>query len=96
MPICSDNYDLMTITNNNKFKEMAGTPIYMSPETLIDKQFSFPSDIWALGCILYELCILKPAFDFVEVKYYLFSGKSLRNGQIKLKIYMSVDSQWMS
>jgi NIMA (never in mitosis gene a)-related kinase len=25
--------------------------------------YSFKSDIWALGCVLYELCTLKHAFD---------------------------------
>lgn len=33
-----------------------GTKVYMSPETLHKNQkYSFPSDIWALGCILFEL-----------------------------------------
>lgn len=46
---------------------MGGSPIYMAPETLIHKRFSFSSDIWALGCILYELFTLQPAFDSVQV-----------------------------
>ena len=33
-----------------------GTKIYMSPEALSDDQkSSFPSDVWAVGCMLYEL-----------------------------------------
>ncbi|XP_031620172.1 serine/threonine-protein kinase nekl-2-like [Contarinia nasturtii] len=50
----------------NKIKEAGGSPIYMAPETLIHNQYTFSSDIWALGCILYELCTLQPAFGFVE------------------------------
>lgn len=39
-----------------------GTPYYMSPEVCQNKPYTYQSDIWALGCILYELCALKHAF----------------------------------
>jgi NIMA (never in mitosis gene a)-related kinase len=39
-----------------------GTPYYMSPEVCQNKPYTYQSDIWALGCILYELCNLKHAF----------------------------------
>ena len=26
------------------------------------KPYSFKGDVWALGCVVYELCTLKPAF----------------------------------
>jgi len=39
-----------------------GTPYYMSPEVCQNKPYTQKSDIWALGCILYELCTLKHAF----------------------------------
>lgn len=32
-----------------------GTAIYMSPERIKGDKFSFPSDVWSLGIILYEL-----------------------------------------
>ncbi len=35
----------------------------MSPETFQNKKYNHKSDIWALGCILYELVTLKHAFD---------------------------------
>ena len=41
---------------------MIGTPYYMSPEICQNKPYTYQSDIWALGCILYELCCLKHAF----------------------------------
>ena len=40
-----------------------GTPYYMSPELFKNKPYNHKSDVWALGCILYELCTLKHAFD---------------------------------
>lgn len=36
---------------------------YMSPEIMRSKPYDFKSDIWALGCILYEITTLKHAFD---------------------------------
>lgn len=41
----------------------AGTPYYMSPECLQSKGYNSKSDIWSLGCVLFEICSLKHAFD---------------------------------
>ena len=40
-----------------------GTPYYMSPEVCQNMPYSSKSDVWALGCILYELCTLTHAFN---------------------------------
>lgn len=37
---------------------MIGTINYVSPELLLDKGYSYKSDVWAIGCVLYELCFL--------------------------------------
>ena len=37
-------------------KTFIGTPYYLSPEICEDKPYNDKSDVWALGCILYELC----------------------------------------
>ena len=39
-----------------------GSPYFMSPEVCQDQPYNNKSDVWALGCVLYELCELKPAF----------------------------------
>jgi len=35
----------------------------MSPEVCENKPYGFASDMWAMGCVLYEMCMLKHAFD---------------------------------
>lgn len=40
-----------------------GTPYYMSPEQIHDQKYNDLSDIWSLGCIVYELCSLRPPFQ---------------------------------
>lgn len=42
---------------------MVGTPYYLSPELCEEKPYNVKSDVWALGCVLYELCTLKHPFD---------------------------------
>ncbi|KAK6127929.1 hypothetical protein DH2020_038358 [Rehmannia glutinosa] len=40
-----------------------GTPMYLSPEAVIDNEQEMPSDIWALGCIVLEMLTGKPPWD---------------------------------
>ncbi|KAA6372413.1 MAG: putative G2-specific protein kinase nimA, partial [Streblomastix strix] len=49
-------------------KTAIGTPYYLSPEICKDEKYSFKSDIWALGCVLYEMVALKHAFDAKNMK----------------------------
>lgn len=46
-----------------------GTPYYASPEIWKDQPYDYKSDIWSVGCIIYEICKLRPPF----------TGTSLRN-----------------
>ena len=39
-----------------------GTPYYSSPEIWIDKPYNNKTDIWSVGCIIYEMCNLNPPF----------------------------------
>lgn len=39
-----------------------GTPYYASPEVWADVSYDYKSDIWSLGCIVYEMCCLKTPF----------------------------------
>lgn len=40
-----------------------GTPYYMSPEVCRNDPYNWKSDVWALGCVLFELCALKRPFE---------------------------------
>eukprot|EP00238_Polyblepharides_amylifera_P001357 CAMPEP_0196571198 /NCGR_PEP_ID=MMETSP1081-20130531/1368_1 /TAXON_ID=36882 /ORGANISM="Pyramimonas amylifera, Strain CCMP720" /LENGTH=479 /DNA_ID=CAMNT_0041888029 /DNA_START=74 /DNA_END=1510 /DNA_ORIENTATION=+ len=51
-------------------KTALGTPYYMAPEIMQGHAYDYKSDMWALGCIGYELCARDPAFagnTFAEV-----------------------------
>ena len=41
----------------------------MSPEIIGRVAYSFKSDIWSMGVMLYELCALKPPFDGMNFNF---------------------------
>jgi NIMA (never in mitosis gene a)-related kinase len=52
------------ILNQNSFANtFVGTPYYLSPEICEEKPYNEKSDIWALGCILYEMATFKHPFN---------------------------------
>nr|XP_042901632.1 serine/threonine-protein kinase Nek8 isoform X2 [Parasteatoda tepidariorum] len=51
------------LTSKSKAYTVVGTPCYISPELCEGKPYNQKSDIWALGCVLYELMTLKRPFD---------------------------------
>jgi Tol biopolymer transport system component len=51
-----------TITSASRDGVMMGTPAYMSPEQVRGKSVDKRSDIWAFGCVLYELLTGRMAF----------------------------------
>jgi hypothetical protein len=49
-------------------KTQIGTPYYMSPELFKNKPYNHKSDVWSLGCILYELCTLRHPFEAQSIQ----------------------------
>lgn len=44
-------------------KTSLGTPYFLSPEICSGEKYSFKTDIWMIGCVLYELTTLKKPFE---------------------------------
>ncbi|XP_052219827.1 uncharacterized protein LOC127837054 isoform X2 [Dreissena polymorpha] len=53
----------MMSTANKGANTVLGTPYYISPEMCEGKPYNDKSDIWALGCILYEMACLQKTFE---------------------------------
>jgi serine/threonine protein kinase len=49
-----------------------GTYAYMSPEMINEEGYSSNTDIWSLGCIIYELMYLKHPFSYNLPEYVKF------------------------
>ncbi|KAK2948450.1 putative G2-specific protein kinase nimA [Blattamonas nauphoetae] len=45
-----------------------GTPYYLSPELWENKPYNAKSDIWSLGCVLYEMTTLNKPFDAMNIQ----------------------------
>ncbi|XP_050419048.2 serine/threonine-protein kinase Nek10 [Patella vulgata] len=87
--IMLDEHDKITITDFglakqkrsdcSKMTSVVGTILYSCPEIVQHKPYGEKADIWAFGCILYQLCTLEPPFfsanmlslvtKIVEAKY---------------------------
>ncbi len=42
---------------------MIGTPYYLSPEMCEERPYNSKSDMWAVGCVLYEMCTKRHPFE---------------------------------
>eukprot|EP00854_Cymbomonas_tetramitiformis_P026524 gene26524-32557_t len=65
-------------TQTCALKTVVGTPYYMSPELVQGTPYNSKSDVWALGCVLYELITLKKAFpgdNLAQVVMAIATGK---------------------
>lgn len=57
--------------NKNYAQTQIGTILYVSPELIKGEKYTNKTDIWSLGCILYELCELKLIFPYTnKISFY--------------------------
>lgn len=49
-------------------RTQTGTPYYACPEVWKDMPYDHKSDIWSLGCVLYEMITLTPPFRAATMK----------------------------
>merc|ERR1719329_610476 len=58
---------------------VVGTPFYMSPEVITSSNgYSFKSDIWSMGCVLYELAALVSPFAASKLNFYALGNLILK------------------
>lgn len=87
----------------DKAKTVIGTPYYLSPEIIMNKPYSFKSDIWALGVLLYEMTMLKVPFDakghhvlyfkVLKGEYNKVSDNFSKELQDLIKVLLTVDQK---
>lgn len=58
-----------------------GTPYYMSPELFTNKPYNSKSDVWALGCCVYEMTTLKHAFNAKDMSSLVFK---ITRGKVRM------------
>ena len=74
------NYNEYITSKNNYYN-------YLSPEFIKDETITNKVDIWALGCIIYEICTLDYCFDCNNIIGLHNKIINEKNGKINLKFY---------
>ena len=63
------DFGISKILNNiNEFANTTlGTPYFLSPEICMGKEYNYKSDLWMLGCVLYEMACKDKPFKGVNL-----------------------------
>ncbi|CAF0842801.1 unnamed protein product [Rotaria sordida] len=74
------------LESGNEFATtMVGTPFYMSPEIFSHKPYGQKSDIWSLGCCVYEMTTLEHAFTAKDMNSLIMKINLGQTPQISTK-----------
>jgi len=70
-----------------------GTPSYAAPEVWLQKPYGLKSDIWSLGCAIYEMICLRPPFPSKNVID--LCSKILKGEYKKIPDFYSKELNWL-
>jgi NIMA (never in mitosis gene a)-related kinase len=65
------DFGISKVLDSTSAKTFVGTPYYLSPEVCSNKKYDLRSDLWSLGCILYELCTLNVLLQLFSTLFML-------------------------
>ena len=96
--LVNDNYELKIsdfgfaryFETNTLVDTLCGSPLYMAPEIMKNKNYTIKSDLWSVGIILYEMLTGYPPYK-VKTIYNLI--KSIEQNQIKLPKHISISDE---
>ena len=77
------------VTRKGFGETQTGTPYYASPEVWKDETYDLKSDIWSLGCVLYELVTFHPPFRAEDMEG--LYKKVIKGSYPKISSYYSKD-----
>ena len=72
---------------NEYAKTQAGTMLYMAPEIFKGQKYNNKVDMWALGCIIYELCTLSYCFESDSMIGLIKKITDSNHGKIDINLY---------
>ncbi|XP_061641628.1 serine/threonine-protein kinase Nek4 isoform X3 [Phyllopteryx taeniolatus] len=79
---------------NDMASTLIGTPYYMSPELFSNKPYNHKSDVWALGCCVYEMSTLKHAFNAKDMNSLVYRIVEGRVGSIFMSYLPQMPSKY--
>eukprot|EP00927_Polykrikos_kofoidii_P052887 TRINITY_DN4690_c0_g1_i1.p1 TRINITY_DN4690_c0_g1~~TRINITY_DN4690_c0_g1_i1.p1 ORF type:complete len:549 (+),score=100.70 TRINITY_DN4690_c0_g1_i1:160-1806(+) len=62
------DFNVSTVNKRGLCMTQTGTPYYASPEVWRDMPYDAKSDIWSLGCVMYEVLALEPPFQAKDME----------------------------
>ena len=62
------DFNVSKVAKQGLMHTQTGTPYYASPEVWKERPYDWRSDMWSLGCVIYEIATLKPPFRANDMK----------------------------